>query len=223
MRKAGTKGHAYHHGNLPQALLAAVAAIIRQRGVGGVSLREAARRVGVSHAAPAHHFVDKAGLLAAFATQGFRRLREQTEQARLSAPAAMPAERLRAVGVAYVLFAAANAEHFRVMFRPDILREDDPDLLECGEGAFQVLVTAVADCQRVGFAASANPRHVAVAAWSLVHGLATLWVDGPLGRQAGGDSLETLALEVAAIFGMGLGNPQDPSRSPHATTGHARQ
>ena len=212
MRKAGKKGRAYHHGNLPQSLLAAVAAIIRERGVGGVSLREAARRVGVSHAAPAHHFRDKAGLLAAFAAQGFRRLTEQMEQARLGAPADRPAERLQAVGIAYVHFAAANAEHFRVMFRPDIVRADDPDLQVCSEGAFQVLTTAVGDCQRVGLAASANPRNFAVAAWSLVHGLATLWVDGPLGRQPGGDSLETLALEVTAVFGMGLGNQQDRSQ-----------
>jgi tetracycline repressor-like protein len=110
----------YHHGDLPRALLDAAIQAILEVGPAAVSLRDLARRAGVSHAAPAHHFGDKAGLLTAVATDGFRRLAatlRETYQATGS---------FLEVGVAYVRFAVTHRAHFEVMFRPELYAPTTP-------------------------------------------------------------------------------------------------
>src|SRR5215207_9150348 len=98
----------YHHGTLPDALLKATAQLVLESGVSGLSLREVARRAGVSHGAPAHHFGDKAGLLTALATQGFELLGDEME--------ATAARRdFLEAGLAYVRFATGHPAHFQVM------------------------------------------------------------------------------------------------------------
>jgi AcrR family transcriptional regulator len=160
----------YHHGDLPAAALAEVDGIVREQGIASVSLREVARRVGVSNAAPSHHFGDKAGLLTAYAAQGFELL--AAHLGRASGP-----DGLLSLGQAYVGFAIERPGHFAVMFRPELLHTDDPDLLAAGAGAFGALAATIADTrglephdERVQFAAAG--------AWSLVHGFATLWLAG---------------------------------------------
>jgi AcrR family transcriptional regulator len=109
----------YHHGNLRWAVLAAAVEAITEVGPAGVSLRDLARRAGVSHAAPAHHFGDKAGLLTALAAEGYSLLADALEAAQ---------HRTRdflEVGVAYVRFAVEHRAHFEVMFRPDLYHPDD--------------------------------------------------------------------------------------------------
>ena len=93
----------YHHGNLREALLDAVGEILLEKGVGGVSLREAARRAGVSHSAPAHHFGDKLGMLTAFAIRGFELFGASMRKA--IASASDPIEQINAMGLAYIRFA----------------------------------------------------------------------------------------------------------------------
>lgn len=115
-RMTGTRG--YHHGDLPRALLDAAVEVIAESGPAALSLRDLARRAGVSHAAPAHHFGDKAGLLTALAVQGFD----------LLADALRGAEDLLSAGVAYVDFAVGHRAHFDVMFRPDLYRSDGPEV-----------------------------------------------------------------------------------------------
>jgi AcrR family transcriptional regulator len=108
----------HHHGNLRAALLSAAREIIAESGVEGLSLREAARRAGVSHAAPKHHFGNLAGLLAALAVEGFDLLgSEMDRQIETAGGHFCAVKRLNAVGLGYVAFAARYPEHFRIMFK----------------------------------------------------------------------------------------------------------
>lgn len=163
----------YHHGDLRRAILSAALEVIRNDGVAAISLRDLARRAGVSHAAPAHHFKDKAGLLTAIAAEGFELL-----AAVLTAVPAGTAHRLRDMGARYVEFALSHPAHFEVMFRPQLLRGDDPELTAAKERASRALYSGVEDLP----AARRGPdvRRAGLAAWSLAHGFATLRLSGSL-------------------------------------------
>ena len=178
----------YHHGDLPRALLEAALQAIAEVGPAAVSLRDLARRTGVSHAAPAHHFGDKAGLLTAVAADGFRRLAAtlgDTYQATGS---------FLEVGVAYVGFAVTHRAYFEVMFRPELYHGDDPELVRARDAARALLYPPAAE-------AATSPDgddnvRAGVAAWSLVHGLATLWLNHNLPPQLGDDP-EQITRDVA--------------------------
>jgi AcrR family transcriptional regulator len=167
---------AYHHGNLHRALLDAALALVEERGIHGFTLREAARRAGVSQAAPYRHFVDKAALLMALAEEGFRAL---TARMLAEVAAAMVEPGLKAAGLGYLLFAAENPAHYRVMFGPSL----DKDAPKCattpaGRESFQVLLDAVEQGQRARVVRAGDVREIALFAWSIVHGLAALVIDG---------------------------------------------
>jgi AcrR family transcriptional regulator len=186
--EASKDARPYHHGDLPRALLEAAVEAIAEVGPAAVSLRDLARRAGVSHAAPAHHFGDKAGLLTAVATDGFRRL-----AATLRETYEATGDFLE-VGVAYVRFAVDHRAHFEVMFRPELYRTDDPELVQAREQARALLYPPAAEA-----ANSPDGRdelRAGVAAWSLVHGLATLWLNQNLPPQLGDDP-EQITREVA--------------------------
>jgi AcrR family transcriptional regulator len=131
----------YHHGDLPNALRRAAVDVIGERGLGGFSLREVARRAGVSHTAPAHHFGDVRGLLTSVAAEGFDALTSAMEAA--VADIQDPVERLNAIGVAYVELARTHPAHCEVMFRHDVIHEADRLLAECGLEAYGVLERTV--------------------------------------------------------------------------------
>jgi AcrR family transcriptional regulator len=194
----------YHHGDLRRALVNASVAMVDAEGAAALTLRGVARRLGVSHAAPGHHFPDRPALLAAVAARGFTRLAEATEQARDRA--STPVERLSATGVAYVEFASKHPELFRLMFGPDILDAgSDPDLTTSSTRAFEVLVNAVI----AALGNEATPERVRVtttAAWSLVHGLATLFIDRRLGALGGGTpaDVKRVAREITGLVGRAL-------------------
>ncbi|MFF0426029.1 TetR/AcrR family transcriptional regulator [Streptomyces sp. NPDC004520] len=154
-----TSRSTYHHGDLRQAILAAALDVIAAEGPGALSLRDLARRAGVSHAAPAHHFKDRTGLLTAIAAQGYE----------LLATGLAGTPDLRERGVRYVRFAREHPAHFQVMFQPELLRADDPDLLAAKERASAELRAGVA-----GLRGAPDPRTAGIAAWSLAHGFATL-------------------------------------------------
>src|SRR5215469_15167667 len=170
----------YHHGDLRPALLRAAVEAIGQAGPAAMSLREVARRAGVSHAAAAYHFGDKAGLLTAVAAQGYRMLTEELREAR-------DADRgFLEVGVAYVRFAVNHRANFEVMYRPELYHPDDAEVLEARAAAAVLLYgTDRPDAGRLAAGA---------AAWSLVHGLATLWLNGNLPEQLGDDPEEITRL-----------------------------
>src|SRR5262245_4881527 len=113
------KKRAYHHGDLRRALLDAALELVSSKGVQALTLREVARRAGVTHAAPYHHFPSKEALFAAVATEGFRDL-AAAMRAALSGRRG-PFASLRAIGVAYVRFATEHPAHFRIMFRPGLI------------------------------------------------------------------------------------------------------
>ncbi|SCE80323.1 transcriptional regulator, TetR family [Micromonospora coriariae] len=183
-----TGTRAYHHGDLRNALLAAAVEAIEEVGPAALSLRDLARRAGVSHAAPAHHFGDKAGLLTALAAQGFDLLAQK-----LSAP-----DNLLDAGVAYVDFAVRHRAHFEVMFRPELYRADDAELVAArgrSGAALRSGVTALPANDP-----GADPERDALAAWSIVHGFATLWLAGALPPRVGDDPREAARAVVSRLF-----------------------
>ncbi|MET8119212.1 TetR/AcrR family transcriptional regulator [Micromonospora sp. NPDC005189] len=174
-----TGARAYHHGDLRRALLVAALEAIEEVGPAALSLRDLARRAGVSHAAPAHHFGDKAGLLAALAAQGFDRLAQRLTEA---------GDDLLAAGVAYVDFAVTHRAYFEVMFRPELYRADDADLIAARERAGAALRSGVAALPTGDTPADVDRD--ALAAWSIAHGFATLWLAGVLPDRVGNEPRE---------------------------------
>ena len=191
---------AYHHGDLPAALLKAVESAVAEHGVSGVSLRDVARRAGVSHGAPAHHFGSKAGLLTAFATAGYELLASSvlTEVA-VARPADGPSE-LAAIGRGYVSFAIGHPAHFEVMFRLDVLYPEDPEFVAASEAAYGLLTATIERCRAAGRLHGRSAEVVAVSAWSMVHGLAALWLSGRLSERITEHDPRRLAAAVSGLF-----------------------
>lgn len=187
---SATTERRYHHGDLRRALLDEALAAIERDGPGGISLRELARRAGVSHAAPAHHFGDKVGLLTAIAVEGFDLFADELNAAFVATGSFLE------VGVAYVGFAVRHRAHFEVMFRPELLRDVDPALAAARERSRQALYGPLGS---VPLDPSVDTVRAGVAAWALVHGLATLYLGGNL-PPALGDDPETITREVARLL-----------------------
>jgi AcrR family transcriptional regulator len=186
--------------DLPAALLGAVEDALRSGGASALSLRDVARRAGVSHAAPAHHFGSKTGLLTAFAVQGYRKMAEVVlDEVSASDPVDGPG-RLAAIGRGYVRFAVEQPTRFDVMFRVDALDEEDPELVAAMDAAFSVLVETIERCRREGDIGDRDPMLVAVSAWSIVHGLASLWISGRLVGRINASRSDRLAADVSELF-----------------------
>ena len=193
----------YYGGDLRRDLLDTALELVAQEGPSAVSLRSLARRLGVSHAAPANHFPDKAALFTAIAVEGFALLAEAIGAGvRQLGPDATAGQRFRAAGQAYTGFALAHPAHFAVMWQRDLLHQDDPELVAAGDTTFELLLGSVRDIQSEGWAAGRDPQAVAYLAWSVVHGLAALWLGGSL--QRGQRSFDEIAGEVGALLGSVL-------------------
>lgn len=162
----------YHHGDLRRALIDAAVESIGESGPSALSLRAVAKRAGVSHAAPAHHFGDKAGLLTAVAAEGYDRFAEALDRAWEATGDFIE------VGIAYVRFALDNRAYFETMFRPELLHEDDPDLARAEARSRAALVRGAGEPTPGpdGEPPAFNPA--ALGAWSLVHGFAGLLMAG---------------------------------------------
>lgn len=198
------KNRSYHHGDLRTALLEAAQRLVARAGTHQVSLRAIAREAGVSHAAPYHHFGDRDELLAALAASGFDALREAMEQSAQEGRAGNPLNRLQRAGVAYVRFAAAHPELYRLMFSgPMSDRARFPDLQRAADEAFNVLQSLLRGPGR-GSGRKQAPAYVATTAWSTVHGLAMLLIDGRIVVDSKDGGVESVAKEVTRILGRGL-------------------
>lgn len=194
----------YHHGALRAALIGATEVLLAERGIEGFTMREAARRAGVSAAAPMHHFGSAAGLLTEVAILGFeeltRCLREGTETGGTD-----PARRLRGQGMGYVRFALAYPARFQLMFRKDRLTPD-ARLEAAGDAAFAELEMAVRDYTGWGRKKPLNraTQATVLGAWSTVHGFAHLALDEKFGGHAGGagtnDFVENMLPEILKQF-----------------------
>lgn len=170
----------YHHGDLRRALLEAAEAELSEKGVERFTLRGCARRAGVSHAAPAHHFRDARALLTALAAEGHRRFAAAMRKRINAAPAGDRAAQFAASGLGYIDFALDNPALFRLMFASDMPDTDDPDLVSAGNDSFSVPVDAVRELR--GRDPRDHPELMAdvIGAWSIVHGLANLMLAGRL-------------------------------------------
>jgi AcrR family transcriptional regulator len=177
--------HSYHHGNLREALLQGALRVIAELGPAAFTLREVARRAGVSHNAPYRHFRDKDALLAAVAAQGFRELTRAMRDA--GERKSNTLDRLKQSGLAYVAFAVRRPEHFTVMFDAPVIACKDPEYLQASQEAFNTLVNYIRNCQDQGQLPAGNTLERALYAWSLVHGIAKLAVAGrfPFRTKAG--------------------------------------
>jgi AcrR family transcriptional regulator len=163
----------YHHGDLKAVILAKAAGLVADRGADGISLRELAREAGVSHAAPAHHFTDRRGLFTALAAQGWRMLADALAGARPDFIAA---------ALAYVRFALDHPGHYAVMFDRSLVHPDDQDLKAAQDAAGAELAQGVGTLKDPR--ANADPQSAALAAWSLVHGFAMLWLNEAIDTEA---------------------------------------
>jgi AcrR family transcriptional regulator len=179
-------------------------AAIDAAGPAGLSLRDVARRAGVSHAAPAHHFGDKAGLLTAIAAEGYALLAEVTRSA------LEEGEEFLEAGVAYIRFALTHRAHYAVMFRPDLYRADDAAVVAVRDAAAGVLLEGVRD-------ALGSPREEdvvggAVAIWSFTHGFATLALNGNFDADDPDAAVRQVAAAIARLVEAGAFGPTPPAR-----------
>jgi AcrR family transcriptional regulator len=184
----------YHHGDLRRTLVEAAVRAIASRGVEALNLRQIAAEAGVTAGAPYHHFSNRGELLAAIAEEGFGRLAAELIAA-LDAATVDRSARLEALGVAYVRFAFANPGYFRVMFHGDATTAGPAP---SGLRAFELLREAVEACQKAGAAPKGDPKPLVLLAWSAVHGLATLRLDGALPFE--GIDAETSAAEIGRLI-----------------------
>ncbi len=226
----------YHHGDLRNALLEAALALVAKHGVEAFSLREAARAVGVSPAAAYRHFEDKDALLAALAHDAFGRLSQGMERAisRVPGEPGTPGHAIaafRAVGLAYVEFAVQHPSQFRVMFGPWCADEQEP--LPSGapglRDPYTILVDSL-DALVASGAVRAEARAGAeIAAWSTVHGLASLIVEGvvTLTKVERGRAMRNIARMMLAGLGcdtalLGAEAPLDADPCARSASGRKR-
>jgi AcrR family transcriptional regulator len=173
---AGTRS--YHHGNLRAALLESAERTLRRRGAGELSLRELAREVGVSHAAPRRHFADKQALLDALAEDGFERLGRELDVAMASAGDSLR-EQLGAFAWTYVRFATEHATLLELMFTG---KHREQRLREAADRAFAGVLALFAKGQVAGEVVPGDPERVGIVALATLHGLASLANNGMLGE-----------------------------------------
>lgn len=162
--------------DVARALLDAAVALAEEGGAGAIGLREAARRAGVTHGAPYRYYASQEALAAAVAEDGFRRLLDRAVTA-LGAAGKNPLTRFSALGRTYLEFALRHPGHFRVMFAAR-LGPRRAEVRNAEAAVFALAVNEIAACQRAGLARAGDPQRLALIAWSGVHGLANLWLDG---------------------------------------------
>lgn len=201
-RKKATERGSYHHGDLRRALLVAAEQELTEKGFEGFTLRSCAKRAGVSHAAPAHHFGDMTGLLSALAAEGFERFLKVTTARVEKAGTDDPDAGMIAMGLGYVEFARANPALFTLMFSSKKPDHDDERLRQAGTAAFAQLVGGVA--AMIGSEdplSSREGRRRVAATWAIVHGLSHLLLSQQM-KFLEGQNEEELQADIAAIIGV---------------------
>ncbi|MEE3118743.1 MAG: TetR/AcrR family transcriptional regulator [Pseudomonadota bacterium] len=167
----------YHHGDLRQQAHQLALDTLRNQGDTAISLRALAKELGVSAPALYRHFADRESLLAALAVTGFEELRDRL----LAVDQQVPRRALIDIGLVYVAFAQDEPNLYRLMFGGRVLPKDaHPQLDQAGHGAFHVLQDTIDRAQQAGYLKPMPLAIMTAAAWSLVHGLAQLTIDGHL-------------------------------------------
>jgi AcrR family transcriptional regulator len=188
----------YHHGDLKNALIEAGAEILSKEGVSGLSLRKVASRAGVSHAAPYAHFTDKQALIAAISTEGYHRLYEKLAGA-VQEYQGHPLRQFVEVAWAYIEFAHSDPAHFKITFSSVVEKEKDfPAFVEMTGKNFQLLIEIVESCQAAGVLKTGPADVMAVSVWSLVHGFASLLIEGQISHTI----LDRMTVREMLIFSL---------------------
>lgn len=188
----------YHHGDLKNALIQAGVEILSEEGIEGLSLRKVAQRAGVSHNAPYSHFPDKQSLIAAISTEGFHRLYSELDAAVVS-NARSPKKQLLQGALAYVRFATAHTDTFKIMFSGVLEKEREyPAFVEISHQTFQRVVDIVRACQEADVLPARSPELMAVAVWGQVHGIVSLALEGQISHSV----LDQHALEEVVLFAI---------------------
>ncbi len=196
---------AYHHGDLKKALISTAIGIVEGEGVEGLTMRKAARGAGVSHAAPAHHFGDRNGLLAAIAKQGFDLLSDAMRRAAEARDPSDALTRFKAAGMAYIEFATSHSAYFKIMHHPLFADKSPyPDLEKSSLESFDLIVAEISECRRQGIFHKTDVREMALFAWAAVHGFASLAVNGQIRSKGYTQDLGTLADSVTRMIFQGL-------------------
>ena len=190
----------YHHGDLRTALIRSAIELLRVEGPEALTLRGVARAAGVSQAAPYRHFKDRRALVAAVAEEGFRMLQSAILDA---AKRGQGREGLKQFAVAYVKFGHEHAAEYRVMFGPEVARDEDlPDLRETSKAVLGLVETGISQLQSAGLVGPGDPAAMAATTWSMLHGLVMLSLDG---QTAGvGLTLDQLVNETTRIMMFGM-------------------
>jgi AcrR family transcriptional regulator len=199
----------YHHGDLRTALLRATVELVGESGVEAFTLREAAKRAGVSSAAPYRHFPDRAALLGAVAEEGFGILLPQLRK-KLEEKAGNDLGAIAALGASFVAFGSSHPSHFRLMYGPHLPeRAAHPRLDELDQEGFGMLVQAISRAQEGGAIQGGDPREIAVVAFSLVYGAVSLYLDGEMDRIGFSADEARRAIDSASLYMLqGLANQQ---------------
>jgi len=196
----------YHHGDLRRALIDTALAMVTDEGAWNFTLREVARRAGVSHAASYNHFEDKSALLAEVGAVGFRSL-ERALEAAVGGHPRSARQAFAGIGAAYVRFGVEHPALYRLMIGAELAdKARYPALQAASEAAFRVLLTGVLERAQASGQVRRGPVHEqALAAWSLVHGLTTHLIDERVSSPgvSTGDA-ERLARVAAMVLFDGL-------------------
>lgn len=195
----------YHHGDLRNALIEAAIPLLEAHGPADLSLREVAKAAGVSHAAPYRHFRDKTALLEEIAASGYDTLTKacRTAQRRYAGD---PSKQLVEAGLGYLMFVVEQPRVAHLMFGGMIALDScDETLRQASEQAFESLVGIVASGVQAGIFKSVAPKELTIAAWSMVHGLATLVTSGMLNDVAGNRrEVRRLGRQLAEVLLHGM-------------------
>jgi AcrR family transcriptional regulator len=201
VRRSRPPPRPYHHGDLRRAVLDEALALVEEQGHLGFTLREVARRVGVSHAAPYRHFPDKRALLTALAAEALEAMGGRIE-AGLAAAGADPRARFLAGGRAYVRFAVECPAAFRTMFSAEVDREDEA-LRAARDRSFGLLLAFIGEAQRAGVFPPGDPTAIAKPIWAMHHGLASLAIAGAF-ADAGPGGLDAIVDDAHGRLFEGL-------------------
>jgi AcrR family transcriptional regulator len=170
----------YHHGDLKNALIQAGIRILAEEGVGGLSLRKAARKAGVSHSAPYAHFTDKQNLIAAIASDGHKQIYERFTAIQMR-HFDEPLLQFTAGAWVYVEFGLGAPDHYKITFSGTIQDEHShSEFIEYSQRNMQILRTTIERCRSAGYLNNndVNPELQAVSIWGLLHGLVLLMIQG---------------------------------------------
>ena len=205
----------YHHGKLREALLEAAVALVQEQSPEAVSVREVARRAGVSSGAPFRHFPDKTALMTAVAEEGTRRLMAEIEVATVAA-GDDPVKQFRAIGVTFVLFAVRNPGHFRVMNMPEYAdRSRSAYLGESTDAGEREMRELLARARAEGQILPWDPGLLMIASRALVYGVARMFIDGHFAELGVGvEQAQAITEAVTDIFGGGLVRATEAERGP---------